>query len=62
MSAERRIGAAITLGVALLAAIALLVGHIPSSIAGGIAVAGILIGTGVAKGKFSRTQDAGKKN
>ncbi len=62
MTKNRRIAAAIEMGAALLAAAGLLFAHVPPIIASGVAVVGILIGTGVAKGKFSKSQDANNKN
>ena len=57
-ASNRRAGAAITV-IAALGAVGLLVaGHVSITIAVGIAVVGILIGTGVARGKFSSTQNS----
>jgi len=62
MTTNRRIGTAVTLGCALVAAVGLISGYLAQPIAAGIAVIGIVIGAGVARGNFSRKQDATKKN
>jgi hypothetical protein len=62
MATNRKIGAAITLVCVIAAAIGVVVGFLSITTAVGIAVVGILIGTGVARGRFSRTPDATKKN
>ena len=62
MTLNRKIGIAIVLLTAVLAAIGLLTGYFGIQPAVGLAVCGIVIGTGVARGAFSATPDATKKN
>jgi len=59
---EKRAGAAIAILAAIGAAVGMTVFHLSIPIGCGIAVVGILIGTAVARGRFSRTPDAEKKN
>ena len=59
---EKRAGAAIAILAAIIAAAGLMFGHLAVSTGVGVAVVGILIGTGVARGKFSRTEDTTKRN
>jgi len=61
-TSHRRTGAAITILAAIFAAVGMTVFHLGIPIGCGIAVVGMLIGTGVARGKFSRPPDAEKKN
>ena len=53
MAANKKIGATIVLVTALLAAAGLLSGYLHIQPAVGLAVVGIVIGTGVARGAFS---------
>jgi hypothetical protein len=53
MKSQRSIGAVIAMATALAAAIGLLTGYLNVQPAIGLAVAGIVIGTGVARGAFS---------
>ena len=62
MSGNRKLGAAIAIGCALIAVGGLITGYVGQPIAAGVAVVGIAIGTGVARGNFSKSQDATKKN
>jgi len=57
MTTNRKIGIGITLAAALFAAAAIILGYVSYTVGVGIAVIGILIGTGVARGAFSRTQN-----
>ena len=59
---ERRPGAAIVILAAIGAAAGMTIGHLSIPIGCGIAVIGIVIGTGVARGRFSRADDSGKGN
>ena len=59
---EKRAGAAIAILAAIGAAVGMTVFHLSIPIGCGIAVVGILIGSGVARGKFSHTQDVEKKD
>ena len=59
---NRKIGAGIALATAMLAAAGLLIGFFNIQPAAGLAVVGIVIGTGVARGAFSVTPDATKRN
>ena len=61
-TSRQQTGAAITILAALGSVIGLTVGHLSIPIAVGIAVIGIVIGTGVARGRFSRVSDAPKRN
>jgi uncharacterized membrane protein (UPF0136 family) len=61
MGTNKKIGAAVALVTALIAAIGLLVGYFDIQPAVGLAVLGIVIGTGVARGAFSSTPGA-KRN
>jgi divalent metal cation (Fe/Co/Zn/Cd) transporter len=62
MSRNKKIGAAIVLVTAIVAGVGLLTGYFSIQPAVGLAVAGLLIGTGVARGKFSSTPDAARKH
>jgi hypothetical protein len=62
MTTNSKIGVAIVLVDALGAAIGLVVGFLSVTTAVGIAVVGIVIGTGVARGAFSTKPDAPNKN
>jgi phosphate/sulfate permease len=62
MTANRKLGAAIAIVAALIAVAGLTVAHLGVPISDGIAVVGILIGVGVARGKFSRAPNTTKKN
>jgi len=62
MTRNRRIGGAIALVLAIVAAIGLLVGYFSIQPAVGLAVVGIVIGTGVARGVFSPVPDANKRD
>ena len=62
MTRNKKIGAAITLSLAMIAAIGLLTGYFTIQPAVGLAVVGIVIGTGVARGAFSAAPDANKRN
>ena len=53
MGTNKKIGAAVALVTALIAAIGLLVGYFSIQPAVGLAVVGIVIGAGVARGAFS---------
>jgi len=61
MTANRKIGSAIAIIGALIAAGGLAVGAFSIQVGVGIAVVAILIGTGVMRGKFSATAQSGKK-
>jgi hypothetical protein len=61
MEQHRKIGAAIAFVAAVIAVIGLVAAHLSGPIAVGIAVIGIVIGTGVARGSFS-SPDVTKKN
>ncbi len=62
MTTNRKIGIAIVLVTAILAAVGLLTSFLNVTPAIGLAVVGIVIGTGVARGAFSATPDASRKN
>jgi len=62
MAHNKKIGVAVALGTAIVAAIGLLTGYFNIQPAVGLAVVGIVIGTGVARGAFSSTPDAGKRS
>ena len=62
MAKNKKIGAAIALATAIVAAIGLLTGYFSVQPAVGLAVVGIVIGTGVARGAFSSTPDAARKH
>ncbi|HMD76502.1 MAG TPA: hypothetical protein VKG86_03915 [Terracidiphilus sp.] len=62
MTTNRKLGAAITLAAAAGAAMGVLAGYVSITTAVGAAVFGIVIGTGAARGRFSTTPDATKKN
>jgi len=62
MARNRKIGAAVALVTAIVAAIGLLTGYFNIQPAVGLAVVGIVIGTGIARGAFSSTPDASKRN
>ena len=53
MALNKKIGAAIALVTAVLAAVGLLTGYFHIQAAVGLAIVGIVIGTGVARGAFS---------
>ena len=53
MTTNRKLGTAITLVTAVGSAIGVVVGYLNITSAVGVAVVGILIGTGVARGVFS---------
>ena len=59
---QKRVGAAIAILAAIFAVVGMTVFHLSIPIASAIAFIGIAIGTGVARGRFSRTQDLTKKN
>jgi len=61
MTANRKIGSAIAIIGALVAAGGLAVGAFSIPVGVGIAVVAILIGTGVMRGKFSATAQSGRK-
>ncbi|MFZ0863655.1 MAG: hypothetical protein WCA27_22835 [Candidatus Sulfotelmatobacter sp.] len=61
-TSHQRAGAAIAILAAFGSVIGLMVGHVSSLVAVGIAVIGIVIGTGVARGKFSSAPNARKRN
>jgi hypothetical protein len=61
MTANRKIGAVIVIGAALIAVAGLTVANLGVQISVGIAVIGILIGTAVARGRFSSASHE-KKN
>lgn len=60
MTTNDQIGVTITLVAAIAAAAGLLAGYLSHLVAADIAVIGILVGTGVSRGKFSRTTRAAK--
>ncbi len=60
MTRNRKIGIVIVLVTAVIAAIGLLTGYFNIQPAVGLAVVGIVIGTGVARGAFSGSPDARK--
>lgn len=62
MTTNRKLGTEIVLVTAIAAAIALIAGVLSITSAVGLAVVGLLIGTGVARGRFSSPSDATKKN
>jgi len=62
MTPNKKYGAAITLVTAIIAAVGLVVDFFHVQPAVGLAVVGIVIGTGVARGAFSRTPDEKKRN
>jgi hypothetical protein len=62
MTTQRKIGVAIILVTAIAATIGVVVGVLSITSAVGLAVIGILIGTGVTRGRFSTAPDATKKN
>jgi hypothetical protein len=61
MTTNRKIGSAIVIGAALIAVVGLTVAHLNIQVCVGIAVVGILIGSGVARGKFASVHDEAKK-
>jgi hypothetical protein len=61
MTTNRKLGAAISLATAIGAATGVIVGFLNTHTAVGIAVIGIVIGTGVARGMFSTVPNATKK-
>ncbi len=62
MTTNKKLGTAIVLVPAIGAAIGVIVGVLSITTAVGVAVIGILIGTAVARGRFSTAPDATKKN
>jgi hypothetical protein len=62
MTTNSKLGTAIVLVPAIGAAIGVIAGVLSITTAVGAAVIGILIGTGVARGRFSTVSDATKKN
>ncbi len=62
MTAHRKLGVAIILVTAILAAIGAVAGFLGITSAVGLAVVGLLIGTAVARGRLSTVLDATKKN
>ena len=62
MANQKKIAVAIVLITAVIAAAGLLVGFLEVQPAVGLTVVGIVIGTGVARGAFSSTSDAKKRN
>ena len=62
MTTHRKLGIAIILIPAIVAAIGVVVGFVSITSAVGLAVVGLLIGTAVARGRFSTVLDATKKN
>jgi len=62
MTTHRKLGIAITLVTAIAAAIGVVMGFLSITSAVGLAVVGILIGNGVARGNFSSVPDSTKKN
>ena len=61
-TSQRRTGAAIVIVTAIGAAVGMTIFHLNIPIGCAIAVIGIVIGAGVARGRFSRSPDAEKKN
>jgi len=59
---NRKIGAAVALVTAIVAAIGLLTGYFNIQPAVGLAVVGIVIGTGIARGAFSSPPDTSKRS
>jgi len=62
MTSHRKLGTAIILVTAIAASIGVVVGFLSITSAVGLAVAGIVIGTAVARGRFSSAPDATKRN
>ncbi|MGA2856092.1 MAG: hypothetical protein ABSE40_04445 [Candidatus Sulfotelmatobacter sp.] len=62
MTRNRKLGTAITLVTAVGAALGVLAGYISITTAVGAAVIGIVIGTAVARGRFSSAPDAEKRD
>jgi len=62
MTTHRNLGIAIIVVPAIIAAIGVVAGFLSITSAVGLAVVGLLIGTGVARGRFSSVPDATKKN
>lgn len=62
MTSSKRIGVAIVLLTAIVAAVGLLTGYFRIQPAVGLAVCGIVIGTGVARGAFSASPDRKKRD
>ena len=62
MTTNRKLGSAIVLVTAIGAAIGVIVGVLSITSAVGVGVIGILIGTAVARGRFSTVPDTTKKN
>jgi CBS-domain-containing membrane protein len=61
-ASQRKTGAAIAIVTAIGAVVAMTIFHLEIPIGCAIAVTGIVIGTGVARGKFSSAPDATKRN
>jgi len=59
-TSNRRTGAAIAILTAIFAVVGMTIFHLSIPIGCALAVVGMLIGTGVARGKFSRPPDAEK--
>jgi hypothetical protein len=59
---HQTVGIAIVIVAALIAVFALTIAHLDIPVGVGIAVVGLLIGTGVARGKFSSVPDSTKRN
>ena len=62
MTTNRKIGTAVVLVAAMMAAIGVVVGFLSITSAVGLAVCGIVIGTGVARGTFSSAPDSSHGN
>jgi len=62
MTSHRKLGIAIILVTAIATAIGVVVGFLSITSAVGLAVVGIVIGTGVARGMFWTTPDVTKRN
>jgi len=62
MTTNRKLGAAIVLVAAIGAAIGVIAGYFNITLAVGVAVIGILMGTAVARGRFSTVPNVTKKN
>lgn len=60
MTTNRKVAISIVLGTAIVAAVGLLTDYFSIQPAVGLAVVGIVIGTGVARGAFSSRPDAKK--
>jgi hypothetical protein len=62
MTTHSKLGIAIILVTSVAAAIGVVVGFLSITSAVGLAVVGIVIGTAVARGRFSSARDAEKRN